>query len=115
MGRNTGSRNVLSRLKTRVMKTPKGFVTSKTIARKNSICNQPFNVIGTPYHSPYSTGGAARVHVYVASAGQSPTKPATGRQINSTAELRASKISELLGSQQRVKQINHCQGANCEH
>src|SRR5258708_737100 len=45
MGRSTGSRNVRSRAKTRVMKTPSGLVTAKINARNTRICSHPFKVI----------------------------------------------------------------------
>src|SRR5258708_2852887 len=45
MGRSTGSMKVFSRLNTRVMKIPSGFVTAKISVRKTKICNQPLMVI----------------------------------------------------------------------
>ncbi len=45
MGRMIGSRKVLSRLKTRVMNEPSGFVSASTTSRKSRIWNQPLFVI----------------------------------------------------------------------
>src|ERR1700693_2630451 len=45
IGRNTGSRNVFSRLNTRVMKMPRGLVTARVTPSKRRICNQPFAVM----------------------------------------------------------------------
>src|SRR6267143_5182631 len=45
IGRNTGSIKVRSRLNTRVMKIPTGFVTSRTSAKNRKIWNHPFAVI----------------------------------------------------------------------
>src|SRR5512146_3543198 len=45
MGRNTGSINVFSRLNTRAMWMPMGFVTRNTSARNKKIWNQPFAVM----------------------------------------------------------------------
>src|SRR5260370_41961112 len=45
IGRMTGSRNVFSRLKTRVMNEPSGFVIASTINKKKRIWNQPLFVI----------------------------------------------------------------------
>src|SRR5215472_2378224 len=45
IGRSTGSRNVRSRLNTRVIYTPSGLVTSKIASRNTAICSQPFRVI----------------------------------------------------------------------
>jgi hypothetical protein len=44
-GRRIGSRNVRSPAKTRVIKTPRGFVTAKISARNTKICSQPLIVI----------------------------------------------------------------------
>src|SRR5271169_2796245 len=41
----TGSRNVFSRLNTRVMNEPSGFVSASTTSRKNRIWNQPLFVM----------------------------------------------------------------------
>src|SRR5260370_26488148 len=45
IGRKTGSIKVRSRLNTRVMKIPTGFVTSRTSAKNRKIWNHPFAVI----------------------------------------------------------------------
>src|SRR4029077_2027658 len=45
IGRITGSRKVFSRLKTRVMNEPSGFVSARTTRRKNRIWNQPLFVM----------------------------------------------------------------------
>src|SRR5262245_61003367 len=44
-GRRIGSRKVRSRLKTRTMKTPSGFVIARMIKKKSRICNHPLIVI----------------------------------------------------------------------
>src|ERR1019366_10821569 len=45
IGRSTGSRNVFSRLNTRVMNAPSGLVSANTTTRKNKIWSQPFVVM----------------------------------------------------------------------
>src|SRR5258705_1428 len=45
MGRSAGSRNVFSRLNTRVMNAPSGFVSASTTRRKNRIWNHPLFVM----------------------------------------------------------------------
>ena len=45
MGRSAKSRNVFSRLKTRVMNAPRGFVMARITSRKKRIWSQPFVVM----------------------------------------------------------------------
>jgi hypothetical protein len=45
IGRSTGSRNVFSRLNTRVMNAPSGFVSASTTSKNNTIWNHPLFVM----------------------------------------------------------------------
>src|ERR1019366_1209900 len=45
IGRSTGSRNVFSRVNTRVMNAPRGLVSANTTRRKKEIWSQPFVVM----------------------------------------------------------------------
>src|SRR6267378_2623222 len=49
MGRSAGSRNVFSRLNTRVMNAPSGFVSAKTTSRNIMIWNHPLFVMARTF------------------------------------------------------------------
>src|SRR6516225_8262561 len=51
IGRNTGSRNVGSRLNTRTMYRPSGLVTRKIANKYKASCSQPFMVMSELFRS----------------------------------------------------------------
>src|SRR5215472_2477926 len=112
MGRNTGSRNVLSRLNTRVRKRPIGLVSKNTQARNRRIWNQPLAVIlGYP--------GSSCLHLNAllpsCSDGDAATLPTPTHRATKARKPTRVEPSKLLRAQQCVDQINSGQHAYGEH
>src|SRR5215469_12143409 len=111
MGRNTGSRKVLSRLNTRVRKMPIGLVNKNTHARNRKIWNQPLAVIlGSPgsiglHWNPFPSCGSR----------DGATLPALNLRATRSRKPTRDEPSKLLRTQQRVDQINRGQHAYGEH
>src|SRR6266436_9172914 len=102
MGRSAGSRNVFSRLNTRVMNAPRGLVSANTTSRKNRIWNHPLFVMVRTFPD-----AASRTRDIRAEPRKRPAK-----QLCPAFPLPQS-VAELDVDHRRYKEDYTCHAKNC--